>query len=216
MATVGAGEAAALVAEQLAGQQLFRNGPAVDRHEAAATTGHTVDGARHQILAGAGFAGHQDIQIGRRYAHDVLAQHDDAVAVANDAQVALLRFAQSPEHPLQALGRERLGQEFAAPELLCAALGFARVIARDHDDLWGMVRVEPFDQIETAAVRQANIHHQQVGKVAVQPAAGFAKGVDALGTEAAIGGEFNHLIAELHVVVDDGAGKTVHERFCPQ
>lgn len=128
----------------------------------------------------------------------------------------MLRFAQSAKHTLQAFRRKWLGQEFADPELLRTALGFTRVIARHHDDLWSVIRVEPFDQIETAAVWQANIHHQQVGKVTVQPAAGFAKGVDALGTEAAIGGKFNHLIAELHVVVDDGAGKTVHERFCPQ
>lgn len=117
-----------------------------------------------------------------------LAQQHDAVAVADDAQVALLRFAQAAEHALQPFGRKRLGKELADAELLRAALGFVGVIARDHHDLRRVIRVEPFDEIETAAVGQANVHHQQVGEVAVQPTAGFAKGVDALGTEAAIGG----------------------------
>lgn len=124
-----------------------------------------MDGARHQVLAGAGFAGHQHVQIGRRHTHDVLAQRYDAVAVADDAQVALLRLTQPAQHPLQTLGGERLGEELADTELMRTALGLARVVAGHHHDLRSVVRVEPLDQVEAAAVGQADVDHQQIGKL---------------------------------------------------
>ena len=54
----GAGEGALLVAEELALQQVLREGAAVDGDEGLAARGPlVVEGAGHQLLAGAGLAG---------------------------------------------------------------------------------------------------------------------------------------------------------------
>ena len=59
-AAVGAGEGALLVAEQLALQQVLRDGGAVERQERRLGAGAVlVDGARDQLLAGAALAGDQ-------------------------------------------------------------------------------------------------------------------------------------------------------------
>ena len=56
-----AGESTALVAEQFAFEQLLRYGGGVDGHKRSACAGRMlVQGARHQLLTGAGFASHQD------------------------------------------------------------------------------------------------------------------------------------------------------------
>ena len=57
---MGPGEGALAVAEQLALQQFLGDGATVDRHEQAALALRTVvQAARHQLLAGAAFAGDQ-------------------------------------------------------------------------------------------------------------------------------------------------------------
>ncbi|MNN22499.1 hypothetical protein D3C81_1358580 [compost metagenome] len=59
----GAGEGPFLVAEQLALQELRRNGAAVDGHEGAGAAGRElVDGAGHHLLAGPGLS--QDQHVG--------------------------------------------------------------------------------------------------------------------------------------------------------
>jgi hypothetical protein len=56
-----AGEAALLVPEQLALDQIVRDGPAVDRHERTiATRPLSMDQTRGQLLAGAALAGDED------------------------------------------------------------------------------------------------------------------------------------------------------------
>ncbi len=78
-----AGEGTLLVTEQLAFQQVGRNGAAVDRHERAITARRTlVDGARHHFLAGAGFAQHQHGGVERGHLFDHGAQRRDRRAVA--------------------------------------------------------------------------------------------------------------------------------------
>ena len=85
------------VAEELALEQLARDGRAIDADQrpAAALAG-VVDGARDQLLAGAGFAGDQHGGVGRRHqldlAQDLLdrgAAPDDAVVIALDADFLL-------------------------------------------------------------------------------------------------------------------------------
>src|SRR2546428_10242038 len=59
----GAGEAALHVAEQLALEQLGRDGGHVDGHErSGGARAQAMDGAREQLLAGARLAGEQDGQ----------------------------------------------------------------------------------------------------------------------------------------------------------
>jgi hypothetical protein len=71
----GAGEGAALVAEQLAFDQLGRDGPAVDDDErAVAAPGDVVQPARHQLLAAAGLPLDEDRRVGRADPADGLDQ----------------------------------------------------------------------------------------------------------------------------------------------
>jgi hypothetical protein len=63
---VGAGERAAAMAEQLALDEVAREGAAVDRDECAAAAGGVVDRARDQLLAGAGLAADEDRDAGAR------------------------------------------------------------------------------------------------------------------------------------------------------
>jgi hypothetical protein len=67
-----AGEGAALVAEQLGLQQILRDGRGVDgdKWPAAGARGMLVQRARHQFLAGAGFAGDQHRDVALRQAAD--------------------------------------------------------------------------------------------------------------------------------------------------
>ena len=67
---VGAAEGALLVAEQLAFHQQFGKRAAVDIHPGfGAAQRHLVDGARHDLLAGAGLAGDEH---GHRSSRDPL------------------------------------------------------------------------------------------------------------------------------------------------
>ncbi len=78
-----ASEGTLFVAEQLAFQQVRRNGAAIDRHERAITARRTlVDRARHHFLAGAGFAQHQHGGVERGHLFDHGAQRGDRRAVA--------------------------------------------------------------------------------------------------------------------------------------
>ena len=79
LARFGAGECAALVAEQLAFQQIVRQRAAVDRNERKiAARAQVVERARGQLLAGPGLALHQDGGVDCR---DAL---DDAQRVQED------------------------------------------------------------------------------------------------------------------------------------
>ena len=71
---VGAGEGAAAVAEELAFEQVARNGGAVERDERLlGAVGEVVNGAGEDLLAGAAFAGDQHVD--RSACHLLCAQH---------------------------------------------------------------------------------------------------------------------------------------------
>jgi len=83
----GAGEGAALVAEQFAFDQLRRDGPAVDDDErAVAALGDVVQPARHKLLSAAGFPLDQDRRIGRADPADRLDQLPQGGAAADHAE----------------------------------------------------------------------------------------------------------------------------------
>ena len=107
----GAGEGAALVAEQLRLQQLVGHAAAILHHQRAGAAARVVmDAARQQLLAGAGLALDQDRQLGlRRLAREVaklghlLADIDELLeALALRARAACpwrpLNSSESPEN----------------------------------------------------------------------------------------------------------------------
>ena len=73
-AAVGAGKGALFVAKELAFEQRLRKGRTVHRHKGFGGPGAVLmDGASHQFLAGAGFAGDQDRGAGRSDPRDQFA-----------------------------------------------------------------------------------------------------------------------------------------------
>jgi hypothetical protein len=84
------GERAALVAEQLALDQVLRNRPAIDRNERPlAPPTRLVDRVRDQLLAGAVLAENQHGRVGRRHALHELEHLPDRLGLADDPVVAL-------------------------------------------------------------------------------------------------------------------------------
>ena len=80
----GAGERAFLVAEQLAFEQIFGQGGAVDGDaRLVRAAAGAMDGARHQFLAGPAFAEDQHRDVARRHARDELIDVAHARAVAH-------------------------------------------------------------------------------------------------------------------------------------
>ena len=76
-----AGEGAAHVAEQLGLEQPLGQRAAVDRHERAARArAVAVDGARDQLLAGAGLSGHEHRRVRRARERDLLVDREHAAA----------------------------------------------------------------------------------------------------------------------------------------
>ena len=115
------------MAEQFGFQQVLGQGGAVDRDQGLARAGAgTVDGAGHQLLAGAGFPGDEHRGLGGRHGGDDLAHGADGGAAAQDlgpggglaelaAQLAVLHAHAGVVHgPLQGLAQgvevQRLGQ----------------------------------------------------------------------------------------------------------
>src|SRR6266536_349964 len=88
----GAGEGALLVPEELAGDQLLRDGAGVHGDERPSGYGRAlVDGARHQLLAGAALADDQDGGVGAGGDADLL-EHLEHLARARVHAVERLRF----------------------------------------------------------------------------------------------------------------------------
>ena len=89
----GAGEGSSLVAEQFAFQQSGRNGGAVQRDEGEVPARtQPVDGARHQLLAGAGFTEDQHVRVGRRNHFHLPQDPPQGRAVADHLFEVLLAF----------------------------------------------------------------------------------------------------------------------------
>src|SRR5690606_29582817 len=80
-----AGEAAALVAEQVAGQQFGRDGTAIDRNERTVATALPMQCACDQFLARAAFAGNQHRGTGRRDLRQIVLYAAQCVALADHA-----------------------------------------------------------------------------------------------------------------------------------
>src|SRR4030042_6647995 len=81
-----AGEGAAQVAEELGLEQPLRQRPAVHGDEGAGgARAVAVDGAGHELLAGAGLAGHEDGGVGGAGEGDLLVDAEHGPAAADEA-----------------------------------------------------------------------------------------------------------------------------------
>ena len=179
------------MAEQLGLEQRLGNRRAVDLDERhVALRAARVDGARHQLLAGAGLAGdeHRALRLGdqlgaRDHVENRAAAADDAVVI--ELGVALAQqVAQAGARPLilegaagqhqQLVDLERLLQVVARAELhrLDGALDAA---VRGHHDDGRPLRFrrdggEVADHVEAGAIRHQEVDDQQVERaLAEQP-----------------------------------------------
>ena len=182
-----AGEAALLVAEQLALHQLGRDRAAVHRHErpVAARAG-IVDQVRDQLFAGAGLA----IDMYRRLAaRDTLDHLAQLLHRARAAQQLHLRQLQRALAGLAELERgrdqlaqrrhvERLGNEIERAELERADSGLDVAVRRDHRHRrLRLVRLDPLDDVQAVAVGQPHVGEAQIEGGAAQLARGRADSV---------------------------------------
>ena len=194
---VGAGESALLVAEQFGLQQVRREGGGVERDEGlAGARAVPMQGARHQFLAGAGFAGDQHRHAGARQSADgakhllhgrrLAEQFRNAAARGFDigGHRGLLGGAAHQIHRL--VDVEGLGQVFERAALIG---GDRRVQIRmrgHHDDRQAGPRHLNFlQQFEPAASGHANVGHQHVGSIGAQRRQHIVGLVETLGGHAA-------------------------------
>ena len=180
MAAIGAGEAAAFVAEQLAFEQRRRNGAAVDRHEGTVPpAAERVNGARHDVLAGAALAADQHAGARRRDAADQLEGPPHVGRAADEQAEApggvplglqaldflgeLPRVRDVPENRPQAIDVDRLGQVVGdAAAQRFDDRGHRRVAGDQHH----RGRADAFDAVEqghAAAVGEVEVEEHHVG-----------------------------------------------------
>ena len=191
---VRAREAAALVAEQLALDELRRDGAAVQRQERrfapAADSSCTV--VRRQLLAGAALADQQHGGGGRRHAAQLVVEHLHARRAAeNAAEAAELAqlLAQLADLVLQSGGLLGVPQdglhalEIRGLDEIVAGAGAQRgdravdgSVAGDDDDFGRLGLLELAHELDALAVRQAQIRQQHVRALPAELDARFAQG----------------------------------------
>ena len=182
-----AGEAALLVAEQLAFHELGGNRAAVHRHELpiAACAG-VVDQVRDQLLARARLAVDVHRRLAARDALDHLAQLLHGARAAEELDLRQLQGAFSGAAELerrrdqlaQRRHVERLRDEIEGAELERAHRSLdVAVRGDDRDRRLRLVRLDPLDDVQAVAVRQPHVGEAQVEGAAPQLASGFVDGV---------------------------------------
>ena len=120
------GEAALLVPEELALQEVLRDGAAVDGHERLAGPGSLiVDVVGHQLLAGPRFAGDVDRRLAAGELRDSRAGSPHGLGIADEASLRLgptLRDAQGlADHGPEPAEVDRLGDEVEDTRLVADA-----------------------------------------------------------------------------------------------
>ena len=230
----GAGERAALVAEELALEQLVGDRGAVEGDERPAAIGMVMDRAGDELLAGAGLALDQDRGVGRRHATDHLVDLLHGGGAADDELLALLELApQALEVVRQTTELERavdqhgdlIQVEGLRQVVVRAALGgLDRVghrVLRGHDDdqRVDLLLARLGEDVEPRYVRHADVEEGNVVGLAPQGIQGLAAAAD--------GGDFVTLLAaraledpadRLFVVRDQdmGRGSLSHCRHRPR
>ncbi len=221
LARVGPGTGAAGVAEELSFDHGGSQRAAVDRDKGLGGVGAVgVDGARDQLLAGAGLAGDEDgmagagdlgedaIELlhGGRVADEVAHGGSGAEAVAEDAGLHIERPALGGaiERGGELFEREGLGEVVAGAD----AHGFDRggdagEGRHDDDDGLGMAGANVFEQRQTSASGELEIEQQDIDGAVGQGEARGGDGVGGLGGEAEALGDLGAGVADRGVVVDD-------------
>ena len=194
-----AGEGAGLVAEQLALHHRFGQGAGVDRHEGpAAATGQVVQGARHHLLAGAGFTEDQHVGGDPGEGADLFAQALHARRLADQARAQLVAVAQGQAQAAVVQHQAAQGQGAAhAVEQVVAGEGlFQEVIGAGAHRLHGQGHVavtgdqqhrqlrvllmQLLEQLQAVDARHADIADHHPGPVALD-ACGGAPGIGQAG-----------------------------------
>ena len=163
---MGAGEAALLVAEELAFHELAGDRAAVDRHERAGRARALgVDGACHQLLAGARLAADVHRRLAARHLGDRAAQGHHGLGLAEQPAgflrlgFALAQFQGLAHQPAKHVHVHRLAHEVEG------ALHRGLDVAVGGDDRHRGVREAGGDlrhQLEPGAVGQAHVGQAQV------------------------------------------------------
>ena len=223
----GAGEGAALVAEQLAFNQLARDRRHVDRDErAGAPLAVVVQRAGDQFLAGAGLAVDHHRQVGGAEPRDGAVHLLHRRAAADQRQrflgIARLRRGRdrgrrrgqrAPDDRQQFLQIERLGQVFEGATLGGLHRGHQGGL-RAHDDhpQVGTQLADARDQVEAVLVRHDHVGDHQVAFAILHPApqrGGIAGGTHLIARAAERLGQHG---ADGTVVVGDQDGGEGHGR----
>ncbi len=217
---IGAGVAAALVAEHLVLDQVRRDRAAVDGEERVlAPAAQLVDRARDDLLAGAALAQEQHGRFRRGDARDLVVyvlhrgRAPDEAAEAPEAaqlvaqradlraQLAAARHAR--QHRLQALQVDRLGEVIGGAQAQRLDRALDARMPGDEDGLDRRAILEIVQQVHAIAVGQAQVHEDHVGPLPHELHASLGDRACGGGGETFIGGEGSQCLARVDVVVDD-------------
>ena len=218
----GAREGAALVAEELALKQRRRQRGQVDRDERRrAARRVVVDGARDELLAGAGLAGDQHGRLGGSRPADELpdAEHRGAGADQPAPRGGERCRWRERLHQRSLLDRaldggeqqreiERLGEvvERAVAHRLDGALAVPIRGGHDDGDVAVPARPQLAEQLEAVAVAQAEVEQHAVDRLRGDEPARFAETRRGHRTMAELGHRASEALAHARLVLDDENG----------
>ena len=217
---VGAGEAALLVAEQLALDQARRDRAAVDREEMlAAAPAQVVDGLRHHFLAGAAFAADQHRRRGARDPRHLVvdpahrrrtAPQLPEVTVLVDVGVEVADFAverrrrrQTRQHRAQLAFRNRLLQVIGRSQAQRVQRRIERRMAGHQNDFGFRQPVGLVQQLHAAAVGKLEVDENDVGPLQRDLAVRFAQGARGRHGEAFTRDQRGHAFRSSVVTIND-------------
>jgi len=213
------GEAALLVPEELAFDELRRDRAAVHREKRLqAAPAHLVDGLRDDFLAGAALAGDEDrrpggrdaLQLvvealhGRRRAHETAepSERPQLVAQARDFGAKLGRSRHARKHAAQMRQIDRLQKIVARAPAYRLDRALERRVSGDHDHFGRGAAWKVAQQLHAVAIRQDEVEKDDVRRVAQAIARLGERGCRGC-AEALVGHQLGQPRRSGGVVVDD-------------
>ncbi len=219
---IRAGEGAALVAEELRLEQVLGDRRGVERDERArGARAVPVQGARHQLLAGAGFAGDQHRHRGTRQAADGakhLLHGRRAPEELRDARgprlavAAAERAARRTAHQRHRLvDVEGLGQVLERPALVGRHRAAEVRVRGHHDHRQRRARIaDAPQQLQSRGARHADVGDEHVGGVAPQRIERRLRGLEGARRHAVVAQRAFQHPADGSVVVDQPDSQCTH------